>query len=65
MFQQSELMNWPEQLASLGFFYPEPEYYPENAQAASLGMEQTRPSYKKIMDRLRAEAANARRSNER
>jgi hypothetical protein len=57
-------MNWPEQLASLGFFYPEPGYYPEKAHATNFRMEQTSPSYKKLMDKLRAEAAKARRSRE-
>lgn len=64
MFQQAESMNWPEQLESLGFYQSEPEYYAEKAQAASLRMEQISASYKKMMDKLRAEAAKARRSSE-
>ena len=64
MSQQSDLINWPDQLASLGFFYPEPMYFLEKAQAANVRMERTSPSYRKLMDKLRAEAARARRSPE-
>jgi hypothetical protein len=56
---ESEPINWSEQLALLGFFYPEPEYHPEAAAAASLRMEQPTLTYKNMKDELRAEATRA------
>jgi hypothetical protein len=58
---EAELIDWTEQLALMGFFYPEPEYHPEAAHAASLRAEASDHPYKKFMDELRAKAATAKR----
>lgn len=45
-------------------FDVEPDYKPEAAQAASLRMEQTSPTYKAFKDKLRKDAADVQKKTE-
>jgi hypothetical protein len=57
-------LDWANLPANLDFFYPEPEYHPERAEAAIAQMEALDPAFKARNDEARAVFAAAKAKSE-